>query len=443
MKVTRFNGCFVLFFLSIEPLWAKINLTGLVLSEIERKPVELGTLIVLEPKIKVRFKDGVYSVVLPEAGTYTFRINSPGFARFQKKITIDKSQKLDFFLSSATIRTQSLKVRGRKNIQTLSRNTLSQQELKTAPATFGDSISALTTLPGVIRSTPGGIFGSLIIRGANEFDNRYYIDDIPVLYPQHFGALQSVISNELIGRIDLYSSSSPVYYGQSLGGVIDIRTKDTVKDLNSKIIFGLISSDVYFENVIKDFQNKQRKKNQKKKINEGQAQAKGPSAVLTPSQTEPASSRKAKNRGYWTASGRVSYLTLILGPILQSLDTGRASFQLPQYYDYQLKGRYFLDDQSKHSVRLLFFGFYDTFSFLNRMPTEEEANEQEPDDDPLFANASSEIRNQILSNNLGLYYRYRPSKKLDNQLTVFSAWNRSEFFADVSTVSERNIDVEH
>ena len=164
----------------------------------------------------------------------------------KKKVNLQKSQKLDFYLPLGTLRSRSLKVRG-KGLQVLSRNTLTQEELKRVPAAFGDSINALTTLPGVIRTTPSGLFGTLIIRGANQFSNRYYIDDIPVLYPQHFGAIQSVISNELMAKIDLFSSSAPAYYGQSLGGVIDIRTKDKVKEPLGKLTVSLISLDSYFE----------------------------------------------------------------------------------------------------------------------------------------------------------------------------------------------------
>ncbi len=62
-----------------------------------------------------------------------------------------------------------------------------------------------------------------------------------------------------------------------------------------------------------------------------------------------------KQQGYWIASGRVSYLTSIVGPLLRAID-GDSNFQLPQYYDYQLKGKLFLDEKEKHSLKVLFFG---------------------------------------------------------------------------------------
>ncbi|MFO1525614.1 MAG: Plug domain-containing protein [Turneriella sp.] len=102
----------------------------------------------------------------------------------------------------------------------VSRHQLQQHELKSVPATFSDNISALATLPGVNR--PGGIFGPLIIRGAPDTADRYFIDDIPIIQPQHFGGFQSVISNELIDDMTLFSSAFPAYYGQALGAIIDI-----------------------------------------------------------------------------------------------------------------------------------------------------------------------------------------------------------------------------
>ena len=82
----------------------------------------------------------------------------------------------------AKIQGAAITIREDRNKQTLSRNTLSIEEIKDTPATFGDALGALSTLPGVVRS--GGLFGQILIRGASDTANRYYIDDIPVLNPR-------------------------------------------------------------------------------------------------------------------------------------------------------------------------------------------------------------------------------------------------------------------
>ena len=58
------------------------------------------------------------------------------------------------------------------------------EDMKEVPGSLGDSISALTSLPGIIRGF-GGFFGPLVIRGANPSSNNYFVDDIPMDNPLH------------------------------------------------------------------------------------------------------------------------------------------------------------------------------------------------------------------------------------------------------------------
>ena len=410
-----------------------MRLGGSVLSEIEKKPVEFGTLIILEERKKLRFREGRFSVKLSRPGIFTFRISSPGFSRLEKKINVFQGQNLIFYLSPATFRTKRLKVRDRKAIQKLSRNTLSQRDIKNIPATFGDSLNALTSLPSVIRSNQG-FLGNLLIRGANDTANQYYIDHIPVLYPQHFGGIQSIISNELIERIDLYSSNFPAPFGQAQGAVIDITTKDTVKNFNAKLIFSFLSSDAYFEGNLPSFSTQPAKTSDLLKNIQKQ---KNQTPLLEKNQN-----KDTKNQGYWIVSGRISYLTLTLSPILDALSTDKTTrFQLPQYYDYQLKGKYFLDQKSKHSIGLLFFGFYDTFKFTRTQPEEENIESAiESGLDPLFANSPSNINNSVFSNSIGIYYRFVPSPRVSTKFLAFAVLNQSNFSASIEALRALNPD---
>ena len=61
----------------------------------------------------------------------------------------------------------------------------------------------------------------------------------------------------------------------------------------------------------------------------------------------------SQSGGYWIAAGRVGYLTLLIPPILRLFGEGD-SLQLPQYYDYQLKGKYFLDEKGSLITGLVF-----------------------------------------------------------------------------------------
>ncbi len=385
-----------LFFVS--SVFAQIRVTGKLVSEIKNKPIMNATVIVLEEKKKKRTKNGSFTFQLPSEDSYTFIVNAVGFSKFEKKIFVKNNKKIIIRLSTVSVRGYSIIVQEDRNIQKLSRNTLKRKELKNVPATFGDSLSALTTLPGILSTT--SLFGNLIIRGAKETNNRYYIDSIPVLYPQHFGALQSIISNELVNLIDLYSSNFPASYGDALGAIIETKTVDEIKEFNGLSTIAIISADAYLGDKI--------------------------------------SINSDKQQGYWIASGRVSYLTSIVGPLLRAID-GDSNFQLPQYYDYQLKGKLFLDEKGKHSLKVLFFGFYDTLKFLRENVSDEKKEELIDDGtDPLFIDF--QFKNTVFSNNLGFYYKTKFSNKLNNELIFFTTLTDSRFLADLPSAQSLNFD---
>ena len=68
---------------------------------------------------------------------------------------------------------------------------MTADELKAVPATLGDPIGALASLPGMSRT--GDFIGYLTARGAPDYFNGYYIDGIPLIVPQHFSGFHAVV----------------------------------------------------------------------------------------------------------------------------------------------------------------------------------------------------------------------------------------------------------
>ena len=385
---------------------APVVVEGKVLSDIGNTPVEFGTITIPEARIKTRVNpDGSYRIVFPRGGEYTILISSPGLRPLKTTLNVTESQQKNFILNSSTLKGSAIRIRAERDVQKISRNTLTKQEIKDAPATFGDSLGALATLPGVIR--PAGFFGPLIIRGASDKANRYYIDDIPVLNPQHFGGLQSIISNDLIREIDLFSSAFPVKYGNAIGAVIDINTVDEVKKFGGFVDIGLISANFLLQSPWGTDQT-------------GKLSITGDPEIVND---------ESGTRGYWITSGRIGYLTLLVPPLVKLL-TGDTITELPEYYDYQLKGNVALDAKGHHNLTLLVFGSFDTLRFLNENLTEEErAKRREEGQDPL--GGSFTIRNRVFTNSQGIYYDYTPSTKLSNRLVVYGSFTKSLFFVDL------------
>jgi len=262
------------------------------------------------------------------------------------------------------------------------RSNLTQDQLKNAPATFGDALNALTTLPGVMRTDT--LFGTLIIRGQPDSAHRYFVDGMPITRPMHFGGLHSIINNDIVKDVDLYASAAPAKYSGVTGAVLEFNTIDSVEDFGGEVDIGLVSANALIK--------------------------------------KPAFG----NGGYWIASGRIGYLPLVIPPIYEAI-TGRELFALPQYYDYQLKGKFFLDEMQKHSITLLSVGAYDTVKVVGRA-TQGEANllQVSSFDFGLGTNAT------FFSNATGAYYGYNPSPRLSNRLLLYNTYAADSFQANAA-----------
>lgn len=400
---------------------APLTISGRVFNEANGEPIEFGTVVIPEAKFKSRINpDGTYAAAVPDAGEFTIVITSPGLKNISEKIRIDKATKRDFRMSLPIIKTQTVKLRSERDIQKLGRNTLSVEQLKETPATFGDAINALATLPSVVR--PGGFFGPLIIRGAGDAANRYFIDDIPVPNPQHFGGLQSIISNDMMREVDLYASGFPAQFGGAVGAIIDIQTIDEVKEFGGVVDVSLISSNFLLKN--KWGKNAYGDVKITPAADDDKRAPNPLSLGVYPQRSGPT--------GYWITSGRVGYLSLLVPPIYK-LITGNTIAQLPQYYDYQLKGKVFLDDNGRHALTVLFFGSYDTLAFNRNLSEEDKKKRREEGQDP--ATGSFNLNNDVSAHSQGLYYDYLPSSKLSNRLILFNSYTYSYFYADLGTQS--------
>jgi hypothetical protein len=281
----------------------------------------------------------------------------------------------------------------KKNIQEISRQTMTSVDLKEVPASFGDSISALTALPGIIR-TAGGIFGPLIIRGADEKTNRYFIDDIPIDSPLHFGGLHSVINTNLMRDIDVYASAFPAEFGSATSAIINISTQDKVDEFSGYADISLLSvAATAMTPILKD---------QSGNISLDDASHK-------------ALKKDAENIGYVIVSGRYGLLDLAIkaADALSGEDTNFS----PAYWDMQIKTKYKLNEIN--STTLLYFGHKDKFRYKEKSVVEE-------GDDPLFSDAK--FNSDVTSHNLGLYLDSKLSRDFSNRLLVYGSMPDTHYY---------------
>ena len=391
---------FPVYLYSQEP--APVTLKGRVFSSVDNKPLEFATVVLLEAKKKTQTDaSGNYSISADQPGKYTLVIRAEGLRILNIKVNLEKDITRDFSLSPLKFKGGTLLITGERNIQKLSRYTMTARELKDVPATFGDSLGALTALPGVIRTA--GFFGQLVIRGVESNLNRYFIDDIPIYNPQHFFAIHSVIASDLIREIDLYASAYPANFGGASGGVININTIDEVNALGGNVDVSIISSSLLLKAPIIVKGSKEKSENE-----------------------EENKEKKNENRGYVIVAGRLGYLTLVI-PVIYELITGDKLFSLPEYWDYQLKFKYNFD--SRHSLTLLSLGSGDEIDLA--------AGEAPSIDfDPIVDRFA--FKNRLLSFSQGVYYTYEHSKNLKNIFLFFTSFNEYSNFLNVDNVDAAN-----
>ncbi len=374
------------------PVFAQgVILKGKVYDDTRRQPVEFGTVIVLEAKVKAHTApDGSYSIELPGPGEYTVIVQSEGLRQFKKKMRIDRDTVRDFRLGALSIRGAALTITGERDIQKVSRYTMTVKDLKEVPASFGDAVIALTSLPGVIRTS--GFFGPLVIRGGPVNSNNYFIDDIPMYSPLHFGGIHSVINNNLMSEIDLYSSAFPAQYGAAGAAVISINTVDSVKKFGGYTDLGLISATALVQVPIL-------------KTTDGKPYFPSPLRYLDKEET--------KNAGYLIVSGRYGYLSLLV-PTMYRLITGDKLESVPDYWDYQVKGKYYFN--SRHSMTLLFMGSKDYWVFT-------EKGEFDDSVDPYFQGL--EFKTDKSAHSQGIYYTWQPGSRFSNRLIAYGSMTKS------------------
>jgi hypothetical protein len=376
----------------------EIIIQGTIINAETGRPVSSGFVFIVELQKGIKTdSEGRYAIGVPRPGSYTLVIKSGGLRTLRETIAVEANYIRDFTLESGA-KGKGIVITGRREVQKVSRHTMTLRQIKEVPASYGDSITALTTLPGVIRAG-GGFFGPLIIRGGELQGNRYLVDDIPVYTPIHYGGLDSVINTNLIKEVNLYSSAFPAEFGSATAAVIGMTTRDEVKRFGGYVDISALSANALVQTpILKD----------------------GSGALSLGSPLDHQTGDRA-NVGYIIASGRVGYYDFIVLPLYQ-LITGAHVYFVPRFWDYQFKFNYKFN--SAHSITLFALGSRDYLRFLNKP-------EITQGQDPLTYNLEARLDEQ--THGQSLYYTYQPSDKFSNRLIYYSSIGESNRSANIPT----------
>jgi TonB family protein len=293
---------------------APVNFTGVVLEMATRKPLQGVVVAIAGAALSATTDDeGRFELRGVEAGEQLVRLLHPGHVTDERPLTFVDGELTEakLWMRAEAYRDNEVVIAYEREKDEVTRRTITIEEIRRVPGTFGDPVRVIQTLPGAAR-TPFGT-GLLVIRGANPEDSGVYVDGIRIPIVYHLTGTTSVIAPDLIDSVDYLPGGYGVQYGRTMGGTIDVKTKNEFAE-DGKLSFGadILDSQVFYEGKV------------------------------------------GKNKKHGIAVGaRRSYVDLFI-PVFTA-DTG---FNLkPRYHDYQLKWVPELPGEQQASV--FFYGFDD------------------------------------------------------------------------------------
>ena len=217
-----------------EEIEYPINLDGTLKEMGTRRPLSEFPVTILLPDGTTQQtetdENGYYAFRGVPGGEVTITAVYPEYEKSQRKIEVVAEQvtTLTLWIKNLNYRENELVGIYRKPSADVSRRSISMEEVRRIPGTFGDPVRVVQNLPGAARSPFGS--GVLIIRGANPQDSGVYVDGIRIPLIYHLGGYVSVLNSELIETVEYLPGSYGVQYGRTLGGVIDVKSKSDFPD---------------------------------------------------------------------------------------------------------------------------------------------------------------------------------------------------------------------
>jgi Carboxypeptidase regulatory-like domain/TonB-dependent Receptor Plug Domain len=244
-----------------------LNLEGIVREAGNKDPLE-GVEVTIEvpkPNAKELPPEDAYDVLTATTGEdgrfemrgvpagswridFTFSGYEPSFV--EEQIADNEKTSLIVYLTPRETNRFETVIRRRRAIKDVAKVSLSRDEVKRVPGTFGDPLRVIENLPGLARAPFFG--GALIVRGANPADSGVYFDgvEIPILY--HFGGLTSVVNAEFLEDIAFYPGGFGAKYGRATAGIVDVTSRELkFKNFRGYAEVDLLDAGFFFAGPVK------------------------------------------------------------------------------------------------------------------------------------------------------------------------------------------------
>ncbi len=377
---------------------APVNLEGRIREMGTRNPIAGAKVVVVGTDLVGETDaDGQFQIRGAPLGETTVRLLSQDHVTVEKTFDVVEGEVsiLDLWLRSTSYRDNEVVGVYERKREEVTRRTISIEEIRRIPGTFGDPIKVVQTLPGAARSPFGT--GLLVIRGSNPEDSGVYVDGVRIPLVYHLTGTTSVLSPEIVESVDYLPGGYGVQYGRSMGGVVDVTTKREFSE-QGRLVWGtdILDSQLYFEGQLgKNFGKKK----------ENRVEDTGPKHQIA-------------------IGARRSYVDLFI-PIF----TAGQQFRIqPFYTDYQAK--YIAPTSDDQHLSVFFYGFED----ILKVSTPDDFA-QGPD-----ADTQGALQTKYASQRLLLTYENEISDKLTLATTPSLGYDYTNFgLGDAFTLLNRQV----
>jgi hypothetical protein len=354
-------------------------------SRIKEKPEDnLGVLIFETKKLYQTDADGIFVGDIPSSGNYTIRILRPTGTQEIIATLQTGGDTNTIYTDKKALPKGVINVSGEKDKTVVSRYKVKYDEIKRMPGSFGEALRGLETLPGITPNIGfGGGANGIIIRGADAEWNTYLYDDLPINYPFHYDGLTSVVHNDMIKSIDVYTGAYPSNYANATGGIIEIETVDKVDRDNGTFQISLWNTTAMVQ----------------KQINNG--------------------------KGYLIVGGKLGYLDRSIG----ALNLVPDGIRLPRYTDSQIKFVY--DLTNEHQISIYNITAEDSFAAA----FSEYRTSDPTDESSVFAGGNFSAGQRFRTT--AFRHTWTPTDKFTNRLTLINYEPSANFNVGLGAIRGR------
>ncbi|MGD8559523.1 MAG: TonB-dependent receptor [Gammaproteobacteria bacterium] len=212
--------------LVITPVYAQTVLIT-VLEKGTAEPVANANIVVMETEeYVVTDENGQAEIPMGEADQ-ALKILALGYETLVTPFS-PVDGKITCYLEPVSVEAAGVEVVAERLPEKVSKFSITAEELAHAPGSQGDPVIAVQSLPGVVAAEDGS--GQVYMRGSDIYDNKTFVNRVPIGYLYHFGGLRSTINPQLISDLNVFLGGFPVSYGDALGGVFDVQLREPRTD---------------------------------------------------------------------------------------------------------------------------------------------------------------------------------------------------------------------